>query len=84
MLISRKSGDPTVGGLRGEKEKRSTRGRLRVDSGIGSFFKLLEVGFSPYLGFIPIFSTFRMFESIEAIRDRLISPKPWDRINVKF
>ena len=33
-----------------------------------SFFKLLEVGFSPYLGFIPIFSVFRMFESIEAIR----------------
>ena len=33
-----------------------------------SFFKLLEVGFSPYLGFIPIFSTFQMFELIEAIR----------------
>ena len=76
MLLSRKSGDPTVGGLWGEKEKRSTRGRLRVDSRIGSFFKLLEVGFSPYLGFIPIFSTFRMFELIEAIRDRLIGPKP--------
>ena len=50
----------------------------------GSFFKLLEVGFSPYLGFTPIFSTFRMFESIEAIRGRLIGPKPWDRINIKF
>ena len=50
----------------------------------GSFFKLLEVGFSPYLGFIPIFGTFRMFESIEAIRGRLIGPKPWDRINIKF
>ena len=49
-----------------------------------SFFKLLEVGFSPYLGFIPIFSTFLMFESIEAIRGRLIGPKPWNRINVKF
>ena len=84
MLLSRISEDPTVGGLRGEKEKRSTRGRLRVDSGIGSFFKLLEVGFSPYLGFILIFSTFRMFESIEAIRGRLIGPKPWDRINIKF
>ena len=58
MLLSRIPGDPTVGDLRGEKEKRSTRGRLRVDSGIGSFFKLLEVVFSPYLGFIPIFSTF--------------------------
>ena len=58
MLLSRIQGDPTVGSLRGEKEKRSTRGRLRVDSGIWSFFKLLEVGFSPYLGFIPIFSNF--------------------------
>ena len=28
---------------------------------LGSFFKFQEVGFSPYLGFIPIFSTFRMF-----------------------
>ena len=51
---------------------------------LGSFLKLLEVGFSPYLGFTPIFSTFRMFESIEAIRGRLIGPKPWDRINIKF
>ena len=51
---------------------------------LGSFFKRLEVGFSPYLGFIPIFCTFRMFESIEAIRGRLIGPKPWNRINIKF
>ena len=51
---------------------------------LGSLFKLIEVGFSPYLGFIPIFSTFRMFESIEAIRGRLIGPKPWNRINIKF
>ena len=51
-------GNRTVGGLRGEKEKGSTRDRLRVDSGIGSFFKLLEVGFSLYLGFIPILSVF--------------------------
>ena len=75
MLLSKIPGDPTVGGLRDEKEKRSTRSRLCVDSGIGSFFKLLEVGFSPYLGFIPIFSTFLMFESIEAIRGRLIGLK---------
>ena len=40
-----------------------------------SFFKLLKVGFSPYLGFIPIFSVFRMFESIEAIRGCWIGPK---------
>ena len=75
MLLSRISKDPTVGGLRGEKEKRSTRGRLRVDSGIGSFFKLLEVGFSLYLGFIPIFSTFLMFRLNEAVRGRLIGPR---------
>ena len=49
-----------------------------------SFFKLLEVGFSPYLSFILILSVLRMFESIKAIRGRLISPKPWDRINIKF
>ena len=84
MLLSRISEDPTVGGLRDEKEKRSTRSSLRVDSGIGSFFKLLEVGFPPYLGFIPIFSTFQMFELIEAIRGCLIGPKHWDQINRKF
>ena len=37
MLLSRISGDPVVGGLRGEKEKRSMRSRLRVDSGFVSF-----------------------------------------------
>ena len=84
MLLSRISEDPTIGGLRGEKEKRSTRGRLRVDSGIESFFKLLEVGFSPYLGFIPIFSTFRMFRLIEALNGRLIGPKAWDRIDLIY
>ena len=51
---------------------------------LGVFDKLREVGFSPYLGFIPLFGTFRMFESIEGIRGRLIGPKPWDRINIKF
>ena len=60
-LLSRFAHDPTAGRLRGEKEKGSTRVRLRVDSGIGSFFKLLEVGFSPYLCFIPIFKGFSMF-----------------------
>ena len=84
MLLSRISGDPTVGGLRGEKEKRYTRGSLRVDSGIGSFFKLLEVGFSPYLGFIPVFSTLLMFRLNEAVRGHLIGPKTWDRIIGNF
>ena len=36
------------------------------------------------LGFIPIFSVFRMFESIEAIRGCWIGPKTWDRINTIF
>ena len=58
MLLSRISEDPTVGGLRGEKEKRSTRGRLRVDSRIESFFKLQEVGVSPYFVLFPLLSTF--------------------------
>ena len=84
MLLSRISGDPTVGGLRGEKEKRSTRGRLRVDSEIGSFFKILEVEFSPYSGFIPIFSSLLMFRLNEAVRGRLIGPKTWDRIIENF
>ena len=80
MLLSRISEDPTVGGLRGEKEKGSTRGRLRVDSGIGSFFKLLEVGFSPYLGYIPILNVLLMFRLNEVVRGRWIGPKTWDRI----
>ena len=50
----------------------------------GSFFKLLEVGFSPYLSFIPILSVLSMFESNEAVRGRLIGPKPWDRIDTIF
>ena len=54
---------------------------------LGSFLKLLEVGVSPYLGylgFIPSLSTLRMFESIEAVRGRLIGPKPWNRINMNL
>ena len=51
---------------------------------LGSFLKLREVGFSPYLGFIPALSTLQMFESNEAVRGRLIGPKPWDRIDMNF
>ena len=79
-LLSRYTSDPTVGGLRGEKEKRSTWGRLRVDSGIGSFFKLLEVGFSPYLSFYSHLNVLLMFRLREAVRGRWIGPKTWDRI----
>ena len=41
-----------------------------------SFLKLQEVGFSPYLSFIPILSVLSMFELNEAVRGRLIGPKP--------
>ena len=43
-----------------------------------SLDKILEVGVSPYLGFIPYLSTFSMFELNEAVRGRLIGPKTWD------
>ena len=49
-----------------------------------SLDKLLEVGVSLYLGFIPSLSTLSMFESNEAVRGRLIGPKPWDRIDKIF
>ena len=41
-----------------------------------NFLKLREVGVSPYLGFIPSLSTLSMFELNEAMRGRLIGPKP--------
>ena len=51
---------------------------------LGIFLKLLEVGVSPYLHFIPILSTLQMFESKEAVRGCLIGPKTWDRIIGNF
>ena len=51
---------------------------------LGGFLKLREVGVSSYLGFIPSLSTLRMFEMNEAVRGRLIGPKPWDRIDMNF
>ena len=84
MLLSKIPGDPTIGGLRDNKEKRSTRSRLCVDSGIGSFFKLLEVGFSPYLSFYSHLNVLLMFRLNEAVRGRLIGPKTWDRIDRIF
>ena len=83
-LLSRFAHDPTVGGLRDKKEKCSTRNRLRVDSGIESFFKLLEVGFSPYLSFYSHLNVLLMFRLNEAVRGRLIGPKTWDRIYRNF
>ena len=55
-----------------------------MDSGIGSFFKLLEVGFSPYLSFYSHLNVLRMFELNEAVRGRLNGPKTWDRIDINF
>ena len=51
---------------------------------LGIFFKLLEVGVSPYLGFIPSFNTLQMFELIEALNGSLIGPKAWDRIDLIY
>ena len=42
---------------------------------LGSFLKLLEVGVSPYLGFILCLRVVLMFELNEAVRGRLIGPK---------
>ena len=46
-----------------------------MGTGLRSLDKLLEVGVSPYLRFIPVLSTLQMFESKEAVRGRLIGPK---------
>ena len=55
-----------------------------MDSGIRSFFKLLEVGFSPYLSFYSHLNVLLMFRLNEAVRGRLIGPKTWDRIDRIF
>ena len=49
-----------------------------------SLDKLLEVGVSPYLGFIPSLSTLSMFVLNEAVRVCLIGPKTWDRLDINF
>ena len=51
---------------------------------LGSFLKLREVRVSPYLGFIPSLSVFQCFGWYEALNDRLIDPKTWDRIDTNF
>ena len=42
---------------------------------LGSFFKLLEVGFSPYLSFYSHLNVLLMFRLNEAVRGRLMGPK---------
>ena len=63
MLLSRISGDQTVGFRRSKKGKRSTRSRLRVDPGFvefpqtprGRIFSLLE-----FYSHFKFFSMFRL------------------------
>ena len=55
-----------------------------MDSGIGSFFKFLEIGFSPYLSFYSHLNVLLMFRLNEVVRGRLIGPKTWDRIDRIF
>ena len=55
-----------------------------MDPGFLCFYKLQEVGFSPYLGFIPILNVLLMFRLNEAVRGRWISPKTWDQIDIIF
>ena len=45
-----------------------------------SFFKLLEVGFSPYLSFYSHLNVLLMFRLNEAVRGRLIGPKAWTEL----
>ena len=44
-----------------------------------SFYKLREVGVSPYLGFTLLLSVFTMFELNEAVRGRQFGSKAWNR-----
>ena len=44
----------------------------------------MKVGVSPYLVLFPLLNTLQMFELNEAVRGRLIGPKPWDRIDMNF
>ena len=44
-----------------------------------SFDKFREVGVSPYLGFTLYLSVFQCFGRFEALNDRLIGSKSWNR-----
>ena len=46
---------------------------------LGSFFKLLKVGVSPYLGFTFYLSVLQCFGLLEALNGRLIGSKAWNR-----
>ena len=69
----------------GTRRKAALRGEgFAWVSDLGSFLKLREVGVSPYLGFTFYLSVFQCFGWFEALNDRLIGPKTWDRIIGKF
>ena len=77
-LRSREIGSLDFDGARRENVLREAGYAWTSD--LWSFLKLQEVGFSPYLSFIPILRVFRCFGWFEAVRGRLIGPKTWDRI----
>ena len=64
MLLSKIPGNRAVGFRRSKKGKRSTRSRLRVDSGFSEFLQTPRGRISPYMGFIPIFKCFSMFRLV--------------------
>ena len=69
----------------GTRRKAALRGESFVwVPDLRSLDKLLEVGVSPYLGFIFCLRSMLMFELVEAVRCRLIGPKSWDRIVIIF
>ena len=79
-LLSRFTGDPTVGSLRDKKESCSTRRGLRVGTRFEEFRQTPRGrGFS-LLGFILCLRTMLMLELVEVVRGRLIGPNSWDRI----
>ena len=79
-LLSKIPGDPTVGTRR---EAALRREGFAWVPDLRNLDKLLEVGVSPYLGFISSLRTLSMFELNETVRG-LIGPKSWDRIVIKF
>ena len=60
-LLSSFPANPTVGGLRGEKGKRSTQNRLRVDSGFSEFLQTPRGRIFSLLGF---YSHFKCFTNV--------------------
>ena len=77
-LRSREIGPLDFDGARRENVLRGASYAWTPD--LWSFLKLQEVGFSPYVSFIPILRVFRCFGWFEAVRGRLIGLKTWDQI----